>query len=102
MNRQELTNLINTSEDAVKTAVTTLFKAQEELEQQVKGTVVRNGKGFMKCDAKPMTEVAEKVLAGQALTEDDLAACRKLSKKGGVPRLARYFRQLTESGAFAS
>lgn len=102
MTRMELIGKISADADVVVRVLVALHNRQEDLEQATRDTKVRNGIGFMRCDAGKMSELAEKVKAGGTLTDEELAICRRPSIRRGVPRLARYFRQVQEMALFAN
>jgi hypothetical protein len=73
-------------------AIQFLDAFQTPPEQATKKTLQRNGVGLTRVDAKIFSRMAEALSAGRPLAPKDLAKCRE--DRGGVPRLARYWKQL--------
>lgn len=81
-------DLLQESDNAVKTAVLSIYARQTELERQDRVASEDNNVGFTKHDAREMSEIAEKLNRGEELTAGELAKSRNKMKK--------YWRQLME------
>jgi hypothetical protein len=77
----------------VEEAILLIYREQENEEKVLRKTISRNRVGFNTVDARVFSEMAERILSGQPLSAEDLETCRKMTKNG-VPRIARYRRQL--------
>jgi hypothetical protein len=69
-----------------KSAIVMLFQKQTEHEQATKSTLSRNRVGFMSSHSVRGSTIAQKVLAGEALTDEDWEQINKIAP--------RYSRQL--------
>lgn len=83
------------SDDFVAFSLTGLLNRQTTIEAEQKDSIWKNRVGFSKRDARSYTELAQKVLGGQALTLNDLDFLRTTNAKGRM-RLAQYAVQIDE------
>lgn len=74
-------NAINTDVEMVKWALTSLYKKQTEEEKSYGGTKERNGQGFNLDDAYYGSCLAQAVIAGDALTDEEIHNARLILKK---------------------
>jgi hypothetical protein len=81
-----LTSLIQTSDLAVKRAITTLYEGQREDEKRQSSTKYQNGIGFTPADARFLSSLAKQIESGRELTVKQIAAAR--------PRLFKYVGQI--------
>ncbi|MGH9920388.1 MAG: hypothetical protein ACRD6W_16160, partial [Nitrososphaerales archaeon] len=72
-------------------AMAILHTLQTEHEQATKSTVTKNRQGFMSSHAVNGSRVAEKIKAGEALTDEDMVVVDKIAPRY-TRQLATYFR----------
>lgn len=94
-NRQGITQLLRDNDRAVIRALRVLFKRQTTAEQSTNTTQVWNERGFTGADAHYGSIHAKIAIRDDRLTDWQLAYWRKPNKRG-VPRIAKYWRQLIE------
>jgi hypothetical protein len=102
--RQDVIDLIATSNVAVEKALVKLYERQTAAEQDDQHTHDRNGRGFGSFDAEILSSFASRVIvrakqgkpAGERLTPGELGVCRKPIGKAGTPRLGKYAGQLLD------
>ena len=95
LSKEEVIRLILENDRAVERALVVLFKRQTASERMTTTTRLWNNIGFTGADAHWGCINAKMVLAGKRLTPFQLACWRKRNVKG-VPRLAKYWAQLSE------
>ncbi len=83
---------IQSSDDFMLSCLKTLYANQTADEREEKDTKYRNRRGFMSSHAVNGTKLAEKHIAGEALTEEDLDKARSITSRYGK-QLAAHFRQ---------
>jgi hypothetical protein len=71
-----------------------LYDLQTDHEKAIARTLDSNFQGFNWPDAKVCSPIAKVSAARGYLTAEELVVCREL-RKDGVPRLAKYWRQLS-------
>ena len=71
-------------------AITAIYKRQTDFEQSIEATCESNGVGFNSCDAKRMSEYAQKLLQTGKLSEKERYAARVVMLKysGQLARIA--------------
>jgi hypothetical protein len=72
-------------------AMAILHTLQTEHEQATKSTVTKNRQGFMSSHAVNGSRVAEKIKAGEVLTDEDMAVVDKIAPRY-TRQLATFFR----------
>ncbi len=87
---------ILTDDQFVRKALAILYNLQTPEEQHFSETLRRNRVGFSVADAQCFSRLARLVLQGGRLSPDDLQKCRELGRNG-IPRLAKYRRQIVEA-----
>jgi hypothetical protein len=98
LTKQQVSELILTNDRAVERALIVLFNRQTRAERATNTTHLHNDIGFTHADSHWGCINAKMVLDGKRLTPFQLAQWRRLNRKG-VPRLAKYWRQLSEEAA---
>jgi hypothetical protein len=78
-------------------AMAILHTLQTEHEQATKSTLNKNRMGFMSSHAVKGSKVAEKIKAGEPLTEEDLAVCDTIA-----PRYSRQLATFARAQAIAN
>ena len=79
--REDILNLLNSNDHAVCRAVVAIYRRQTATEQSQWATVEQNGKGFTAADASYCTRIAKLLLAGKALTTQQLEETRCRMRK---------------------
>jgi hypothetical protein len=95
LTKQEIVELILNNDHAVERALIVLFNRQTRAERATNSTRLHNDIGFTHADSHWGCINAKMVLGGRKLTPYQLAQWRKLDRRG-TPRLAKYWRQLSE------
>lgn len=95
LTKQQVSELILTNDRAVERALICLFRRQTRAEQSSNTTQLHNDIGFTHADSHWGCINAKMVLGGKRLTPFQLEQWRKLDRRG-TPRLAKYWRQLSE------
>lgn len=96
LTREGITALLLENDRAVERALIVLFDRQTNAEKIECETRVHNGIGFTAADAHWGTINAKSILAGQRLTPFQLSCWRKRNVRG-VPKIAKYWRQLKDA-----
>ena len=78
------------SEDYRKSAIVLLFNLQTQFEQETKSTLVRNHRGFMSSHAVNGSKIAQKILNGETLSEEEIAKMDSI--------VCHYTKQLAAEG----
>jgi hypothetical protein len=97
--RERLSELLLRSDAAVERALVVLHDRQTATEQATLTTKDANGVGFGAFDADIFSSFAERVKRGFHLSPRQLQICRKATGKSGIPRIARYWKQLAAVAA---
>lgn len=110
--REQVRHMLSTDQKWIEKAIVMLYRErQTTVEQSVKQTTQHNNIGFQQMDARFFSSIAEwienkgyaGVPLGQRLTPRQLACVKKPWGKRGIPRVAKYARQvLAEIEAKAS
>lgn len=95
--RKDMKASLDSSFEVRSQAMVTLFTNQTAHEQDTKSTVVKNRVGFMSSHAVKGSAVALKLIAGEALTDDDVDTINKIA-----PRYSRQLAVLARNVALAS
>ncbi len=95
LNKEQIVELLKTNDRAVARALIVLNLRQTEDERHCEGTINLNGQGFTPADAFMGTRMAEFAQKRGFLTQKQIEYWRKPNVKG-VPRIAKYARQLLE------
>ena len=93
---QDVVERIWRDDEYVAQAIIALYQRQENKEKAQRKTISRNRVGFSAADVKLFSLMSERLLAGHSLSSDELAICRE-PMKNGLPRLAKYRRQLANA-----
>ena len=93
--KQQILDLLNTSNKAIARALVVLNERQVRDEQTSEQTRYQNGIGFTPADAKMGTSMANFYTKFNRLSEKQIAYWRKPNVKG-VPRINKYAGQLVE------
>jgi hypothetical protein len=96
LTKDQVVELILTNDRAVERALVVLFQRQTAAEQRSENTQLHNQIGFTHADAPWGTRNARWVMRGGRLNPYQLSQWRKRDRKG-TPRLAKYWRQLSEA-----
>lgn len=95
LTREDTIRLILDRDKAVCRALVHLYNRQTRDEQISENTRYHNERGFTPADARMGTSMAEFYMRNGYLSSKQVAYWRRPNKKG-VPRLAKYWRQLSE------
>jgi hypothetical protein len=102
LTREKLTDLVlregPIAERAIGRALVLLLKRQTTEESQANDTRIHNAIGFTPADAYTGTLTAKFYIKHGRLEEWQLKKWQKLNAKG-VPRIAKYWKQLAEEAA---
>lgn len=98
--RESITQLLRDNDHAVVRALIVLFKRQTSEEQRSNTTRVWNERGFTGADAHYGCLNAKTAIKYGRLWDNQLAYWRKPNRRG-VPRIAKYWRQLIEEAMLA-
>lgn len=93
MTKQEILNLLNTSDRAIARALVAINKRQTSDEQVSRTTTSANGMGFTPSDAYMGTSMAKFYNKNRILTTAQLDYWKMPNAKG-VPRINKYANQL--------
>lgn len=84
--REYLQSLLKRSDKALLRAITLIYERQTEEEKQTGQSVVENKIGFSKIDAEALGSIAKRIIAGDTLTDGELAKARN--------KMPKYWKQL--------
>jgi len=87
-NKENIQHLLATNDRAVERALVQIYYRQTDDEKNVHMTKHSNGVGFTAFDAEFLTELAQKCIKYNGLTEKQLAVARK--------KMTKYWKQLLE------
>ena len=88
--KEEILAMLERSPAAVIRGVLAIYREQTPDEQYLEVAKHLNARGFNKVDAQFGTEIAQKILQGDSLTQKQVNACRKMLRKysGQLVRIA--------------
>jgi hypothetical protein len=91
-------HMLETSDTWVERALVMLYQRQTQHEQKSDATRERNTIGFQRADVENFSPLARKVLAGEKLSDRELAYCRRPWHRGRtpIPTIAKYRGQIVD------
>lgn len=87
-NVNEIKDLLKTKDKFVLRSLIKLYSFQTKEEKHHKESTESNNKGFNKFDAETLTPIAQKVVKGNVITEDQVTYVRN--------KIMKYAKQLTK------
>lgn len=95
---KQVAHLLATDDLFTEKALVALWRRQVEIERKVHETFYLNDRGFQVADARLFSRLAEKVLAGQHLSEEDLREVRRpwARPRIPIPTICKYRRQVLQ------
>jgi hypothetical protein len=90
--------MLETDDKWVERALVMLYRRQTEYEKQKDTTRVKNTIGFQRGDDETMSPLARKVMAGEKLSDMELAYVRRPWHRGRtpIPTIAKYRGQIVD------
>lgn len=79
--KKEIIAQLATDPEACKQALVVLFNRQTAHEQDTASTLSRNKAGFMSSHAVHGTRIAKLIIAGEDLSEEDVARCQTIAPR---------------------
>lgn len=95
--KKDIAAQLATDPEACKKALVVLFNRQTSHEQDTASTLSRNRAGFMSSHAVHGTRLAKAIIAGEDLSDEDLARCQTIAPRYSKQLAAQARREALEA-----